>query len=106
VVTLLCARASYFCDRKTKRFNEKLFDWKEIKITNNIFLKKLWNKLFKKIVEQLLDKSFEQKSKNRNRKIFRIFLKKNIFKNHNEHFLTKKSRKSEQKSLKKLFQTT
>jgi hypothetical protein len=57
-------------------------------------------------VEQLLDKSFEQKSKNRNRKIFRIFLKKNIFKNHNEHFLTKKSRKSEQKSLKKLFQTT
>jgi hypothetical protein len=40
-------------------------------------------------VEQLLDKSFEQKSKNRNRKIFRIFLKKNIFKNHNEHFLTK-----------------
>jgi hypothetical protein len=79
---------------------------KKQKITNNIFLKNVEKTFFLKFVEQLLDKSFEQKSKNRNRKIFRIFLKKNIFKNHNEHFLTKKSRKSEQKSLKKLFQTT
>jgi hypothetical protein len=38
-------------------------------------------------VEQLLDKSFKQKSKIRNRKIFRIFLKKIIFKNHKKIFL-------------------
>jgi hypothetical protein len=54
-------------------------------------------------VEQLLDKSFEQKSKNRNRKIFRIFLKKNIFKNHNEHFLTKKIQQIRAKKFEETF---
>jgi hypothetical protein len=52
---------------------------KKQKITNNIFLKNVEKTFFLKFVEQLLDKSFEQKSKIRNRKIFRIFLKKNIF---------------------------
>jgi hypothetical protein len=48
-----------FVIEKQKRFNEKLFDWKEIKITNNIFKKNCGTKVSNKNLKTETEKYSE-----------------------------------------------